>query len=294
MSPKYSIIIPHKNIVNLLLRCINSVPRRGDIEIIVIDDNSNTMSVVALQETSRVRPDINIIFTKEGRGAGYARNIGINHAQGEWLIFADADDYFTEDAFDFFLSQRASNSDIIYTRMTGWNDVTNNYCDRGETYSRMVHEYLSGTIPEKAMRYMFHSPCCKMIKKELVDKYHLRFSEVMTGNDALFSVMAGHYAHKIEAFDQTTYVATISGNNISRKYDFASVLSRYIEDLKINRFLRYHGQWRWQLPILETIKQFGRRRKIQLLWLALTYGQPLLVDYYTNARYERLFHTNDT
>ena len=40
-----------------------------------------------------------VLFTKEGKGAGYARNIGLSHARGKWIIFADADDFFTADCF---------------------------------------------------------------------------------------------------------------------------------------------------------------------------------------------------
>ena len=36
----YSIIIPHKNIPNLLQRCLDSIPNREDVQIIVVDDNS--------------------------------------------------------------------------------------------------------------------------------------------------------------------------------------------------------------------------------------------------------------
>lgn len=37
----YSIIIPHKNIPHLLQRCLKSIPRRKDVQIIIVDDNSD-------------------------------------------------------------------------------------------------------------------------------------------------------------------------------------------------------------------------------------------------------------
>ena len=45
MSYNYSIIIPHKNIPELLQRCLDSIPKREDIQIIVVDDNSDTNKV---------------------------------------------------------------------------------------------------------------------------------------------------------------------------------------------------------------------------------------------------------
>lgn len=88
----YSIIIPHKNIPSLLRRCLDSIPERDDLEIIVVDDNSKEDTIRDLQTIHR--NNIQIIYTKEGKGAGYAMNVGISKAQGKWILFADADDFF--------------------------------------------------------------------------------------------------------------------------------------------------------------------------------------------------------
>ena len=45
MEIKYSIIIPHKNIPQLLQRCLDSIPFRGDVQVIVVDDNSDSSIV---------------------------------------------------------------------------------------------------------------------------------------------------------------------------------------------------------------------------------------------------------
>ena len=90
----YSIIIPHKNIPKLLQRCLNSIPQRDDLEIIVVDDNSDPSIVDFGQFPGAGRSDVSFFFDKSGKGAGRARNIGLQHAQGKWLLFADADDFF--------------------------------------------------------------------------------------------------------------------------------------------------------------------------------------------------------
>ena len=56
----------------------------------------------------------NIIFTKEGKGAGYARNTGIKYVKGKWLLFSDADDYFSENVNRLFDDYENSVMDVIY------------------------------------------------------------------------------------------------------------------------------------------------------------------------------------
>ena len=66
----YTFIIPHKNIPNLLRRCLNSIPRRDDIQIIVVDDNSNSDIVDFEYFPGIGEPCVEIYFTREGKGAG--------------------------------------------------------------------------------------------------------------------------------------------------------------------------------------------------------------------------------
>ena len=95
MDYTYTIIIPHKNAPLLLQRCLDSIPFRDDIQIIVVDDDSSSDVVDFMDFPGSSREDVEIIFTKEGKGAGYARNCGLLHARGKWLLFADADDFFS-------------------------------------------------------------------------------------------------------------------------------------------------------------------------------------------------------
>ena len=59
-SFRYSIIIPHKNIPELLIRCLNSIPDREDIQIIVIDDNSTDADIYSVMYPELNRSDIEI------------------------------------------------------------------------------------------------------------------------------------------------------------------------------------------------------------------------------------------
>ena len=108
MSPTFSIIIPHKGIPDLLMRCLRSIPVSADIQVIVVDDNSPDADTYLERYPELSRPNLEFIRTTKGGGAGYARNIGLDHAKGEWLLFADADDFYVEDMYDIISSNADS------------------------------------------------------------------------------------------------------------------------------------------------------------------------------------------
>ena len=75
---RYSVIIPHKNIPDLLDRLLRSIPKREDVEIFVVDDNSDPKIMARYQE----QEGVNYRYTHESCGAGYARNIALREARG--------------------------------------------------------------------------------------------------------------------------------------------------------------------------------------------------------------------
>ena len=114
MKPLFSIIIPHYDIPDLLMRCLKSIPVSKEIQVIVVDDNSPEADTYLEKYPELSRPYLEFIRTTKGGGAGYARNIGLEHAKGEWLLFADADDFFVEDMYDIISSNTDSKADVIY------------------------------------------------------------------------------------------------------------------------------------------------------------------------------------
>ncbi len=90
-----SIIIPNRNCSKWIRQCIQSCLNQTypHIEIIVIDDASTDNSVPILQEYGT---RIKLIQNKTQLGPGAARNIGLEHARGEYVQYLDADDYISK------------------------------------------------------------------------------------------------------------------------------------------------------------------------------------------------------
>lgn len=107
---KLSIIIPVFNQEKLIVKAINSIPIRNDIEIIVIDDGStdNTYQVV-----KGIKREIVLLKLEKNHGVAYAENRGFDVASGKYLMRLDSDDYLYTDNFIKSL-KHLDGTDIVY------------------------------------------------------------------------------------------------------------------------------------------------------------------------------------
>jgi glycosyltransferase involved in cell wall biosynthesis len=90
-APTISVITPTFNRAHTLPRAIDSVLKQTyqDWELIIVDDGStdSTKAVAAATKDPRIS-----YFYKENGGPSQARNYGINHAKGKWIMYLDSDD----------------------------------------------------------------------------------------------------------------------------------------------------------------------------------------------------------
>ena len=187
-----------------------------------------------------------MFWAEPKRYAGGARNVGLENAHGKWLVFADADDYFTPNAFDDFYRFIDSEVDVVYFGMDGIFIKTGEKSDRGDRFTHMVRSYLSGEIDEYAIRTGFSSPCSKMVKRELVSKHNIRFDEVAANNDDFFALQAGYYAKEITAYDSLVYVYVATAGSIMHKRDEETMLVRLEVILRCNQFKKKHNLGAYQ------------------------------------------------
>lgn len=198
----YSIIIPHKNSPEDLCRLLDSIPNRCDIQIIVVDDNSDE-DKRPIADSRNV--EVVLLDKETSRGAGKARNVGVKYAKGKWLLFADADDVYTC-SLSLILEKYKDddNTDIVYLN-------ANRINERGEQKpfisSAYINNYLNNKFySEKVLRFGMWTPWTRMVKKNLVVNNRLQFEEIPTGNDMMFSLLCSKYAKTIAAEREVVYL----------------------------------------------------------------------------------------
>ena len=206
----YSIITAHYNNPELLKEMLASIPHRSDIQLIVVDDNSfEDPEELKLRLGSEVLGRIELYYNPTPvHGAGRCRNEGIRHAKGKWILFADSDDYLTDDAFDILDRYRDAQEDIIYFIPHALVLPEKTEGSRHKTYEKLIREYLDDESAEDMVRYRLYAPWSKLMRRELLEKHHVRFDTCCWSEDVMFSVKAAYYADKISACEDTVYIVT--------------------------------------------------------------------------------------
>ncbi len=110
---KLTVIIPVFNQEKLVIRALNSIPEREDIEIIVIDDGSMDMTFMMVKDyIENSRKNIVLLANEENKGVGAAVNKGYDNATGDYVVLLGSDDYFLP-GFNEALKE-LDGTDLIY------------------------------------------------------------------------------------------------------------------------------------------------------------------------------------
>ena len=260
----------------LLERAISSIPEREDIEIIVVDNSINPIR----QDLFHDNPAASIYYSDNARGAGGARNEGINKARGKWLLFMDADDFFTPNAFRAFDQYIYTNNDIIFFKPTSIFSGTNELADRHLVFCDEIDVYLK-TGDEYGLRYQeFDVPWAKMIRREFVLENSIEFDEVPASNDVIFSLKTGLAAKRIAASNETVYCVTVTKGSITNVKSLKNLESDFDVRIRKNELLAMHGLKR-ECSLLNPIfksRKYGIKTMMSFFIRAIKTGN-LLVGY---------------
>ena len=233
MDVKYnfSIIIPHKNTPDLLRKCLDSIPVRDDVQIIVVDDNSDADKVDFERFPGLNEDRTEVYFTKEGKGAGYARNVGLKHAVGSWIVFADADDYFYDSLNEIFNNclLLPEDAELVFFKADSINLKDGSQGYRADGLNERIDIAINTHNYQPSLFYS--SPWCKVFKSNLLKSNDIWFNEVPCGNDVVFMAKVARFANVFRSFDITAYCITCSDTSITAQKTSTSEEIRLQQDI---------------------------------------------------------------
>ena len=208
---KISIIIPVYNAEHTLDKCLESLCNQTlkDIEIICINDKSSDNSLEKLLEYSNADCRIKVINLEKNVGAGVARNIALDAAKGDYILFVDADDWIDLNACEELYNQiSAYNNDFIIF------DLINYY---EETQTEKHDEYRLKPFKEiiqnkniilRDLNFCFFTTtevAYKIYNREFLNRNNIRFSEQRFCEDDIFFIKAVYYSNSVSILDKALY-----------------------------------------------------------------------------------------
>lgn len=180
--------MPVYNGSKFIKRSINSVLEQTlkDLEIICVNDESTDNSLEILEDLQKEHDFIKIINQKNS-GSGKARNNGINNAIGEYIAFLDVDDIFVDnDALEKMYKKAINyNADIVsanLVRVSNEDVIEENF-----NYAEKNYMYFSEDCEIEPEEYGIPWAFYKNIfKRSFLNKYDIRFPNLLRGQDPVF------------------------------------------------------------------------------------------------------------
>ena len=188
MSNLYvSIIVPVYNVEQYLEKCLESILKQGfaeeQYEVIMVNDGSSDRSETICKEYSEKYLNFHLL-NQDNSGVANARNNGIEHAKGKYVVFVDADDYLLDNGLYLACSRYLDREDIdIIHYHSSYDHWPINAIDNTEDFNGMGHEYIVKIgLPSFCWLFFY--------KKDFLNKHLLRFKPYVVGEDQLFSSSA--------------------------------------------------------------------------------------------------------
>jgi glycosyltransferase involved in cell wall biosynthesis len=251
---KLTIIIPHFNSVKTLEKLIKSIPARRDVQVIVVDDQSEHHPQKFLPQEMLNRITL-LENTSNKKGAGVCRNIGLHNALGSWILFADADDWFVDGFYGVVSEYFDSDFEVVFFTATSMDKDTGYLADRHVHIGKVIQTFLEDgdKKAELDLRYKIPVPWAKLINARFIRQHQITFDEVIASNDIMFSTKVGFHMQNFSASRAVIYCVTRSRENLtvqSNEKNFDARLQVFIEryqyleqrlDVESFNLLRLHG-----------------------------------------------------
>ena len=286
-----SVIIPIYNVEKYIKQCLDSVINQTykNLEIICVDDCGMDNSMQIVEGYAKNDNRIKIIKLPENSGQGKARNVGIDHATGDYILFIDNDDFIDNDYIEKLVNAaKRTNVDVVCNpailKYFGDDNSKNKFIKSKREYD--LNEVLDWN--DELLKTLPISACCKLYKTSLLKDNKIYFAE----NRLKFEDFYFWYILKTKIrniyiiFDSVYYYrqrenSIMSVNKYQQNdcFDSLYIIKLIYEYYKNNNLLDKH-----QIPFSWLNKYFKKiNNKEQFFNLIKEFFQTIKLDIITNG-----------
>ena len=221
-----SVIVPIYNAEPYLAQCIESLIHQpyAALQIILINDGSTDQSLAIAEQYATQDSRIEVYSFSNNQGQSAARNFGLQHANGQYISFIDADDYIDADFYSYMM-QHIGTLDCV---QIGYRRVTKH----------------GKILVEKRPRhfYQFTSPCMRLYRREVFTKHELCFPTGMIYEDVVFSLdfWCSKPTYKMLPYTGYNYLANTSSTTATRNLVAKELLFATLQEKREQTKSIYH------------------------------------------------------
>lgn len=200
-----SIVIPVYNAEKYLERCVESIllQKTEKIELIIVDDGSSDTSLALCKKIAE--HDLRVkVLSQENRGVSAARNKGLDVASGEWIMFADADDYWEPDMLQKAVPAMEGNDLLIFN----YNKISQKGCECCDTVLNCIwdkHSFMENCRSNLNSVY-YNKVYNKVYKRKIIVEKEIRFPDsIKIGEDLAFNIQYFEHCKSIRCLPEYLY-----------------------------------------------------------------------------------------
>lgn len=221
---KVSVIVPAYNCEKIIGDTIKSVltQRLTEIEVIILNDGStdNTLGVIEALTASDKR--VKVISLING-GPAKARNVGINHAIGEYICFLDSDDLIAPDMLIEMYDKSTENQlDVCacgYQMETVVNDRTSVKTFKFPEFIATNKDSFRDKLMPLIKAHMMYVVWNKLFRRMFILENQIRFTDFLSGEDRLFNIQTFKHIERFAFVDKAYYRYFMRGKgSLANKY----------------------------------------------------------------------------
>lgn len=227
-----SIIVPVYNCIHTLGKCVETICAQTfeDWELLLIDDGSADGSGELCECLASEDPRIQV-YHKPNGGVSSARNMGLDNAQGKYVMFCDSDDWVESNWCEIMCRIAENNLDCFPICNYYRNSSTGEAMNR-PGQCKLLDKYIAKTdFFHLNQQELLGIPWNKIFKRSILEEYHIRFrTELSLGEDLIFNLDYLHHVGSFVFIDAPLYHYMV-GNTDSLSAKFYPNLSEIYQIL---------------------------------------------------------------
>lgn len=242
---KYTFIIPAYNSEKTISKCLDNIcididenNMSKNVEVLVIENGSKDQTTKKVSEYIKKNKKYNIQLLHSDKGVSKARNKGIKHSIGEYLIFVDSDDYWLKGSLKRIendIKEKAADL-YAYSFIKGTSLQNEIECIKNIHESELLRDY---NLEDKIAWFLSKPTAraqvwAKVFKRDIIINGNLNYNEELRySEDSEFLIRYLFLCQKIEISSHTIYKYIISSSSVMHSFDETRI-NGYINSMEIS------------------------------------------------------------